>query len=148
MTMAHACHGVKSASANANPKKNLQSLAECTVQKATEAAATAAAAEVESTHVADIGLVDDDHDHDDGGDQQSPMSELLEADGGGDLAVASLDYEHGGDSPVRDGRGRGRAACRGRGRGRAARGRGRAPSAASAKSAAVKSAAKRQRCRK
>ena len=138
--MAHACHGVKSASANANPKKNLQSLAECTVQKATEAAATAAAAEVESTHVADIGLVDDDHDHDDGGDQQSPMSELLEADGGGDLAVASLDYEHGGDSPVRDGRGRGR--------GRAARGRGRAPSAASAKSAAVKSAAKRQRCHK
>ena len=76
------------------------------------------------------------------------MSELLEADGGGDLAVASLDYEHGGDSPVRDGRGRGRAACRGRGRGRAARGRGRAPSAASAKSAAVKSAAKRQRCHK
>ena len=71
------------------------------------------------------------------------MAELLEADGG-DQALGSLDYENGGDSPVRDGRGRGRAAGRGRGRGRPARGC--APSAASVKGrAAAKPAAKRRR---
>lgn len=130
MTVAHARHAGKSANEDTNPTKKIQSLAEGTVQKATAAVAAAST------------VLDDDHDGSAG--EHSPMSELLEADGGD--ALGSLDYENGGDSPVREGRGRGRHAARGgraRGRGRSTpkgpKGpKGRGPSA-------PKNAAKRQR---